>query len=384
MHLSLLFAHVHWSASPQLVCACVCATKLHPSAIQCHFSWCPNFNRILRIKATLPLLGAVKKLAVSCLRVRDNGKVTQRIGRIGLQLQVLFIAEMQSTNEAYLGWNLSFFYVLSWRFRTPIIILPKEVPRSSVLSCENVHAPRYRPSEAVAMSSLLFIIVIPKPSNTKPSKPYPLGFETWLAAESHACRWFSHHKPPFRHYPMVFASNKATPSHSQLHFQAKRLQHWDSRSRLWAWHWLSWRPSPESCGSLSTLLRRLQGLSPDIPRDVSSPTSHPQQINTEEVGSCLTHLRAEITTWNVAWGLWIVTDTLRSTDGTFSTWKDWSILVKVACKRIQPYDPAFLTLLDTSGRTSVNCEHQIHIMQPISCHFSGIKNSIPPIKLVWT
>ena len=280
--------------------------------------------------------------------------------------------------------TFSFFYVLSWRFRTPIIILPKEVPRSSVLSCENVHAPRYRPSEAVAMSSLLFIIVIPKPSNTKPSKPYPLGFETWLAAESHACRWFSHHKPPFRHYPMVFASNKATPSHSQLHFQAKRLQHWDSRSRLWAWHWLSWRPSPESCGSLSTLLRRLQGLSPDIPRDVSSPTSHPQQINTQEAGSCLTHLRAEITTWNVAWGLWIVTDTLRSTDGTFSTWKDWSILVKVACKRIQPYDPAFLTLLDTSGRTSVNCEHQIHIMQPISCHFSGIKNSIPPIELVWT
>lgn len=84
-------------------------------------------------------------------------------------------------------------HVLSWLLRTPII-LPKEVPRSSVLPSQNLHAPRYL-SEAVAMSSPRFIIVIPKPSNTKPSKPYPLGNETWLAGESQICRWFSHQNP---------------------------------------------------------------------------------------------------------------------------------------------------------------------------------------------
>lgn len=77
-------------------------------------------------------------------------------------------------------------HVLSWLLWTPII-LPKEVPRSSVLPSQNLHAPRYL-SEAVAMSSPRFIIVIPKPSNTKPSKPYPLGNETWLAGEPQICR----------------------------------------------------------------------------------------------------------------------------------------------------------------------------------------------------
>ena len=172
----------------------MCATKLHPSAIQCHFGWCPNFNRVPRIKATLPLLGAVKKLAVSCLRVRDNGKVTQRIGRIRLQLQVLFIANRCKAQMKHTLVETSknimrpflLLHVLSWLLWTPII-LPKEVPRSSVLPSQNLHAPRYL-SEAVAMSSPRFIIVIPKPSNTKPSKPYPLGNETWLAGEPQICR----------------------------------------------------------------------------------------------------------------------------------------------------------------------------------------------------
>ena len=46
----------------------------------------------------------------------------------------------------------------------------------------------------------------------------------------------------------------------------------------------------------------MPGLSPDIPRDVSSPTSHPEQSIQEArsyAGSYLKHLQTQINTWTV-------------------------------------------------------------------------------------